>query len=193
MITGRKVVLVEARREDMDAIRKIAAQCADWLFWDGGEISMDRLEQTLLATEAGTTSSLWSVWRAGEIIGFVTLNDIHPVHRSAEVRYLGLRADVADVWLFADVGKALYGFAFDRLNLNRLVCQHYARHTALSALYQHLGGTLEGTARQARWGKNGYEDLLTWAMLAQDWRALRDAKPDNEPEPVIENGATTRS
>ena len=174
MITGKHVVLVLTRPEDMPAIRKIAAQSAEWLFRDGGELSLDSLEAVLLSAADGTCSRLWSAWRAGEIIGFASMNDIDPVSRSAEGRFLGLRADAGGIWVYADILHTMARFGFTKLNLNRLTVRNYEDHHAVNALYKKGGFVLEGTAREAVWRDGRYVGMNFWALLAAEWRASQD-------------------
>lgn len=171
MISGHNVTLIEARRDDMPAIIQIASECANWLFCDGGNLSIDRLDSILLATDTGTSSLIWSAWKHREIVGFVTLNNIHPIHRSAEILFLAVRSAQADAWIYSDIAKAISRFAFMHLNLNRIEWKNYAGHRSINALYKRGGAVLEGVKKEARWRNGKFEDLNEWAILRDTWQA----------------------
>lgn len=66
---------------------------------------------------------------------------------------------------------AILAFGFDELRLNRIQAGHLARNPSSGRVMQKAGMILEGTARQAiiKWGR--YEDLVSYAILREDWPA----------------------
>ena len=68
---------------------------------------------------------------------------------------------------------AVLKFGFDDLRLNRIQACHFARNPASGRVMQKAGMLLEGTARQniIKWGR--YEDLVSYAMLREDWQGVR--------------------
>ncbi len=64
---------------------------------------------------------------------------------------------------------AILAFGFDELRLNRIQAGHLARNPASGRVMEKAGMVLEGTARQGaiKWGQ--YEDLVSYAILRQDW------------------------
>lgn len=66
---------------------------------------------------------------------------------------------------------AILEWGFEDLELNRIHAWHVARNPASGRVMQKAGMQLEGTARQAtmKWGK--YEDLVSYAILREDWAA----------------------
>ena len=68
-----------------------------------------------------------------------------------------------------EAARALLAFGFDKLRLNRIHATHLARNPSSGRVMQKVGMLLEGTARQdtMKWGK--YEDLVSYAILREDW------------------------
>ncbi len=68
-----------------------------------------------------------------------------------------------------EASEAILRYGFEVLGLNRIQAGHLARNPASGRVMQKLGMQLEGTARQAtmKWGK--YEDLVSYAILREDW------------------------
>ena len=64
---------------------------------------------------------------------------------------------------------AIVSFGFEELRLNRIQARHMARNPASGRVMQKAGMAVEGTARQdtIKWGR--YEDLVSYAILREDW------------------------
>jgi ribosomal-protein-serine acetyltransferase len=69
--------------------------------------------------------------------------------------------------------RAMLGFAFDDLKLNRVALQADVRNTRSRAVAERLGFTLEGVRRQAWVVHDEFVDFAAYAMLASDWRGLQ--------------------
>ena len=68
---------------------------------------------------------------------------------------------------------AMLEFVFEELKLNRLVLHADVRNQTSRAVAERLGFKLEGIERQS-WLLHGeYTDNAGYAMLAEDWRALK--------------------
>lgn len=173
MITGRGFTLKLAEQKDFKAILEIAAGNADQLFWDRGEISLDDVFGTLLATDPGTSSRLWGIWQDQQIIGFITLNHISAIHQSAEVGYLGIRADKATPWLAGEISDTILEFSFETLGLNRIQWRVFESNKGFLAVAKRKGFTLEGTQKEVIHRKGGFDNLRLFAMLASEWKAKK--------------------
>ena len=68
-----------------------------------------------------------------------------------------------------EAASALLDFGFEGLQLNRIHAVHFARNPSSGRVMEKSGMLLEGTARQdiMKWGK--YEDLVSYAILREDW------------------------
>lgn len=173
MIQGRGVVLKLATPADFRRVLEIATSCSEWLFWDGGEISLDDVFATLLTTDAGTMSRLWCVWKGGEIVGFVALANISPVHQGAEITFLGLDQKHKSVWLASAILDAALRFSFETLGLHRIHGKVFKAHKSLLSLYKRKGFRQEGeqvdvVLRQGKW-----EGFVLFGMTVDEWKAKK--------------------
>ena len=68
-----------------------------------------------------------------------------------------------------EAARALLDYGFSDLQLNRIQAAHMARNPPSGRVMQKLGMRFEGTALQAlkKWGR--YEDLVSYAILREDW------------------------
>lgn len=174
MITGRRVVLKLAEAVDFMPLLKIAAECSDWLFWDGGQLSLDNLFSVLLDAAPNTRSYLWSAWQEQEIVGFVSMNDINPVHLNGEIRYLGVKTATQSPWLAADIGCAAAEFGFNTLGLHRIWMKVYGEHTGLCAvLEKRLKVRLEGVQKDAILKQGRWSDFHLFALTRDEWNARK--------------------
>ena len=123
-----------------------------------------------------------SGYKDGESVTFaVTLRD-----DSALVGAIGLRVDrsVNRAELGYWIGKAFWNrgyateataavlaFGFDVLGLNRIQARHMARNPSSGRVMEKAGMRLEGTARQDAIKWDQYEDLVTYAVLREEWIA----------------------
>ncbi|WP_326539893.1 GNAT family N-acetyltransferase [Pseudorhodoferax sp.] len=109
----------------------------------------------------------------GRLIGLCSLFAFHLPSRRCEVGYMLAR----DCWgggLMHEALKALLGFGFGVLDLNRVEADIDTRNTASERTLRRLGFQLEGTLRQ-RWIVAGeVSDTGLYGLLRRDWLA-RDA------------------
>lgn len=173
MIQGRGFVLKLATQADFMAVLQIAGANADQLFWDRGEISLDDVFGTLLASDPGTVSRLWCVWKDQKVVGFVALSHISAVHRSAEIAYLGIHPDHASPWLASAIVDATLEFGFETLGLHRINGKVFASHSSLLKLYKRKGFRQEGEQKDVVYRKGGFEGFVLFGMLEDEWKARK--------------------
>ena len=171
MLEGKAVVLRMTESADVPTIHAIASAGAATLFWDNGALQLDGLMPVLLAHESGTNAVLWTAWRGSEIVGFVSLNDVQPVHRSAEIKYGGVRADCAGSGIATEITEIVLRLAFTTLNLNRVTGRAYASHQPICRLRERAGFRLEGVLQDAVWKTDHWESLNLYAILRSEWAA----------------------
>ena len=60
-------------------------------------------------------------------------------------------------------------YGFRELKLNKVRAKHMARNPSSGRVMEKVGMVYEGTARQdmKKWGQ--YEDLVSYALLRDDW------------------------
>lgn len=103
----------------------------------------------------------------GEVMGAIGLH-VERFHERAEIGYwLGV-----PFWghgYVTEAAKAVVGYAFDDLGVNRVFAFHFARNPASGRVLQKIGMRREGTMRQhlVKWGE--HVDVDYYGIVRQDW------------------------
>jgi RimJ/RimL family protein N-acetyltransferase len=74
-----------------------------------------------------------------------------------------------------DALRALVGWGFDMLRLERIWLDVYAFNPGARAVYERLGFVFEGTSRHGAFRFGEFVDLDRMSILAGDWRSLQAA------------------
>ena len=74
-----------------------------------------------------------------------------------------------------DAMRALLQFGFAMLRLERIWLDVYDTNAGARRLYEHVGFVHEATMRHAFWRDDQWVDDHRYAILADEWRAIRDA------------------
>ena len=104
----------------------------------------------------------------GNLAGGIGLRDIDTEHSLAE---LGFWVAV-EYWgqgYATEAARAVVGFAFEQLGLNRVYAHHMVRNPASGRALAKLGMKVEGLLRQRvrKWGV--FEDVVPLAVLREEW------------------------
>jgi RimJ/RimL family protein N-acetyltransferase len=106
----------------------------------------------------------------GQIIGAIELRDIDLEHSQAE-----LSLWIAPPWwnqgYATEAVGAMLQFGFEQVGVNRIYAYHMTRNPASGRVLAKAGFRREGLLRQRvrKWGV--FEDVVTLAILRQDWDA----------------------
>ena len=65
--------------------------------------------------------------------------------------------------------RAVLGYGFSTLRLNRIEAMHEVDNPASGAVMRKCGMTYEGTAREADWNNQGLCDTVHYAILRREW------------------------
>jgi [ribosomal protein S5]-alanine N-acetyltransferase len=106
--------------------------------------------------------------REGTLAGAAGLRDIDTEHSLAE---LGFWVAV-ERWgqgYATEAARAVIGFGFEQLGLNRIYAHHMVRNPASGRVLAKLGMKPEGLLRQRvrKWGI--FEDVVPMALLREEW------------------------
>jgi RimJ/RimL family protein N-acetyltransferase len=77
----------------------------------------------------------------------------------------------------SDALRALVGWAFDTLRLERVWLDVYDFNPRAAAVYERVGFVHEGTLRHAVFRHGRFVDVLRMAVLADDWRTAARPRP----------------
>jgi RimJ/RimL family protein N-acetyltransferase len=118
--------------------------------------------------EAGTLVVFAVVLREGmQLIGAIGLT----IDRAANKGDLGYWIG-KPYWgkgFCTEAARAVLGYGFETLGLNRISARHFARNPASGRVMAKIGMTLEGTARQDAIKWRHYEDLVQYGILRHEW------------------------
>jgi RimJ/RimL family protein N-acetyltransferase len=125
-------------------------------------------------TEEGQALFLAVVLRsADELIGDVMLAWRSAEHRGGEIGYV-LNPAYQGHGYATEACRAMLALAFDGLGLHRVIARVDARNDASVSVLRRLGMRQEAHLVQNEWFKGEWTDELDFAMLADEWRALRE-------------------
>ena len=104
-----------------------------------------------------------------KVIGTIGFMWIQQENRSAEVGY-SLSRPYWNRGLMTEALRALLGFGFEQLHLNRIEAQHESDNPASGRVMAHVGMRYEGRLRQRVYNKGRYADVDLYAILRNDPR-----------------------
>jgi ribosomal-protein-serine acetyltransferase len=116
-----------------------------------------------------------AIWYRGEMAGQIGYNYLDWVNRRAEIGYW-LGAQFQGKGLMTKSCRALVRHAFEELKLNRVEMQCAVENRRSRRIPERLGFRQEGTLLQAEWMHDHFNDLVVYALLAGEWRALHGPK-----------------
>ncbi len=148
-----------------------------WLEW--GQ-TIQTLEQSQAFIKRGITRYAddglpWvGLWLEQHMVGGILFFPVETRARSTMIGYW-LGSDVAGRGLMTKAVRAMLGFVFDDLGLNRLELQAHVENLKSRALAERLGFLFEGLLREV-WTLDGKPvDHAAYAMLNSDWQKLKRA------------------
>ncbi len=127
---------------------------------------------------------------SGRLVGDVVLFFRSAVNAGGEIGYV-FHPDVAGQGYAAEACAAVLDLAFAQtggLGLRRVVARMDARNEASARLASRLGMRLEAHHRSSEMFKGEWADLVVYALLDDEWRALRN---DAATDGAAPDGATS--
>lgn len=107
----------------------------------------------------------------GRHVGNVALQQIHPIHRSAEFAIVIGDRTAWGKGFSKEAARLICAHGFEALNLHRIGCGTYASNQAMVRLAKHLGMRPEGRRRRAAFKSNRYHDILEFGVLRSEFQA----------------------
>jgi RimJ/RimL family protein N-acetyltransferase len=103
-------------------------------------------------------------------IGNITLLNIHPTFRSAEISIIIGDKQCRGNGYGTEAIKLLVDHAFTRMNLNRLQAGMVTKNVSSQGAFMNAGFQQEGILRQAYYCEGEYQDVQIMSILKSDWR-----------------------
>ncbi|MBW4419791.1 MAG: GNAT family N-acetyltransferase [Myxacorys californica WJT36-NPBG1] len=144
-----------------------------WMPWvDNSQSSEDtrkfiELSLQLLAEAKGLACGIWF---DDTVIGSIGLT-IDKMNRWGEIGYW-LSPNHQGKGVMTKSCRCMMAYAFEELKLNRLVIQAAVENHRSRAIAERLGFVQEGIARQSVWARDRYLDLVTYSLLAEEWKQM---------------------
>jgi ribosomal-protein-serine acetyltransferase len=161
----------------MDANR---AHLRQWLPWVDEEVSAKEARDYIKQMRerfAAFTGLVLGIWQQGRIVGAIGLVNIDLRNRWAEIGYW-MDARAQGRGIITRACRALIDYAFGDLKLNRVVIRCAEGNYKSRAVPERLGFTLEGRLRQTIWLYDRFWDAMMYGMLADEWKARKQAGGD---------------
>ena len=113
-------------------------------------------------------------------LGAIGLN-VDPLHEHAELGYW-IGESGWGQGICSEAAEQVIAFGFEELGLRRIHAHHLARNPASGRVMEKIGMKHEGTFRRhvKKWGV--FEDAVFYAILAEEYDALRDSG-ERQPRP----------
>src|SRR3954467_13923532 len=109
------------------------------------------------------------VFFRGRVAGSIGYNLIDWSNRKTDIGYW-LGAEFLGRGLMTKACRALIEHAFKELRLNRVEIYCAVENRRSRLIPERLGFKEEGRHRQAEWVHDHFKDLVSYAMLAREWR-----------------------
>ena len=131
-----------------------------------------------------------------KMIGYVSVNSINYINRSAEGGCIVLDKEYEDGIVRYEVGVLIRELVFDHLNMNRFEIYCLVENQSSRIKIEAMGYVLEGVLRKTIYKDGKYHDQYLFSLLREDyyqWREsgkysfssfakmVRKLKNDNEP------------
>ncbi|HEX9069829.1 MAG TPA: GNAT family protein [Ktedonobacterales bacterium] len=146
-----------------------------WLGWAEDMRTLDDAE-TFIArglTRLAEDDLPWvGIWQDGHLVGGLLFFPVVRQVKSTEIGYW-LSEAATGKGLMTRAARAMLGYAFEKLGLNKVGLQAEVENTPSRAVADRLGFTFEGVHRDAWTNGARLIDLAEYSLLAREWQARR--------------------
>ena len=132
----------------------------------------ERLSATRIA--ADEDKIILAVEHHARVIGDILIKAGRLADRQAEIGW-AFNPEFHGRGLATEAARELLAIAFDDLDMHRAWAQLDPRNAASARLCERLGMRREAYFRQDMWFKGEWGDSAVYALLADEWRAAREA------------------
>jgi RimJ/RimL family protein N-acetyltransferase len=107
----------------------------------------------------------------GEVVGDVSVLWVSELHRQGELGYILHPAHQGHGYA-AEAARPLLAFAFEQLDLHRVIARLEARNIASARVLEKLGMRREAHLVENEWVKGEWQSEMVYAMLAREWEGV---------------------
>ena len=156
-------------------VRRDLAHLRPWMPWATERYSVEDAREFIRrnirqhAEDQGFSSLIFF---RGPVAGSIGYNNIDWANRRTDIGYW-LGAAYQGRGIMTRACRALVAHAFTELRLNRVEIYCAVENRRSRRIPERLGFTEEGTHRQAEWVHDHFKDLVSYSMLAAEWKDER--------------------
>jgi len=177
---GVDLSILEMRhaKEFLEFVAENRSYLGEWLGWAHTVTTLEAAQGFIMRgrTRYAEDGLPWvGIWLDGRMAGGILFFPVEERIRATDIGYwLGEWA--AGQGLMTRAVRAMLGFVFDDLQLNRVGLKAEVGNKRSRALAERLGFTFEGIQRQGWVNGEKLVDMATYSMLASDWRIQKESK-----------------
>jgi ribosomal-protein-serine acetyltransferase len=170
---GVELRLIEMHNTQVmfDLIEQNRGHLDQWLRWSGRIRTLEDargLAQRFVDKFGANDGFHAGIWVEGALAGGLMCHYVNHESKKSEIGYW-LGADYVGRGLATAASRAVIGYLFEDVGLNRIEIQSGVDNVASRAIPERLGFTLEGIKRQSEWITTRFVDHAIYSLLAEEW------------------------
>ena len=173
MIQGKTVTLKILEQQDMQDVMDLLSdpEVSKYLLQSTAELTINNVSGLLTFTKPGTKYLSMGIYKSdsGEFLGFVVINNIHPVNRDCCLRYLVVKQEVWREGYGLEAGGHIISHLFLEKNLRRIYAQSISENIVMEDIYKMGGFRHEGTEKKAIYINDKWSNRKHWAVLKKEF------------------------
>jgi UDP-4-amino-4,6-dideoxy-N-acetyl-beta-L-altrosamine N-acetyltransferase len=115
----------------------------------------------------------WMIVCDGEEVGLANLYAIDRQNKRCSWAFYVVSPNVRGKGVGSYVEYTVLNYVFQELNLQKLCCEVLAFNRGVVEMHRRFGFSQEGLFRKHIFKRNEYHDVVSLAMLKEDWETLR--------------------
>jgi RimJ/RimL family protein N-acetyltransferase len=172
-LTGERLRLVPLGPEHLDAVRRWRSDPEVTRYWITQEVPNEATIRAWYERNRADGALVWAILHQGQPVGYVTLFDIDPLNRKAELALMiGERAawgqGFAGDTLRTLLRHALSAESLDGLGLNKVYLSVFAENVAARRAYARSGFHEDGILREDMLRDGVWHDQILMSVLARE-------------------------
>lgn len=143
----------------------------EWMPWVDGTSSVDDVKAFIkrsLTQFAENNGFVLGIWYRSEQVGNIGVNSVNWAFRKAEVGYW-IDAAYQGKGIVTRSCRAVMQYLFEEMNVSKIEIHVAEKNERSRAVPERLGFVQEGVLRRLGWHSGGFEGLVVYGMLSDEW------------------------